>query len=152
MDNTIRIENLQESAYKELFGISKATFDTALSVLERAFEELHKQSGWPPRLTVLDKWIITLAYYHDYRTMVNIGFDYDVSKSRISGAVKWVEQTLIKDGVFSLPSKRGLVKNDTEIIAAIADVTECPTERPKKTKRVLFREEKATYDKGSYHH
>ena len=69
--------------------------------------------------------------------MRNIAFDYDVSKSRISDAVKWVEETLVKDGMFALPSKRELIKADTEIVIAIVDATECETERPKKNKRNL---------------
>jgi hypothetical protein len=63
--------------------------------------------------------------------MENISFDYGVSKSRISDAVKWVEQTLIKNGTFSLPSKRELVKENSTVSIAIIDVTECETEQPK---------------------
>jgi len=135
MDNEARILKLDESDYQELFGILKPTFDSMLAILICAYEELHKQGGRPPRLSVLDKLIITLGYYHDYRTMTNIAFDYGVSKSRISDAVKWVENTLIKDGAFALPSKRELTKNDSEIVIAIVDVTECETERPKKNRK-----------------
>ena len=97
------------------------------------YKELHTQGGRPARLSVLDKLVVTLGYYRDYRTMENIAFDYDVSKSRISDAVKWVEETLIMDGTFALPAKRELAKTDTEIVIAVVDVTECETERPKKT-------------------
>ena len=82
--------------------------------------------------------VIMLGYYHDYRPMENIAFDYDVHKQRISEAIAWVEQTLIKDGTFSLPSKRELIKDDTEIVVAIADVTEQETERPKKNSASLI--------------
>jgi predicted DNA-binding protein YlxM (UPF0122 family) len=135
MDNKKRIESLKESAYQELFGIHKPTFDAILAILERAFEELHAQGGRPPRLSVLDKLVVTLGYYHDYRTMSNIAFDYGVSKSRISDAVKWVENTLIQDGAFALLSKRELLKSDTEIVVLITDVTECETERPQKNRK-----------------
>jgi predicted DNA-binding protein YlxM (UPF0122 family) len=135
MDNRRRIEKLKETAYLELFGVRKPTFDKMLTILESAYKELHEQGGRPPRLSVLDKLVVTLGYYHDYRTMQNIAFDYDVSKSRISDAVKWVESTLIQDGTFALPSKRELVKTDTEIVVAIVDVTECETERPEKNRK-----------------
>ena len=135
MDNIARIAKLKEAEYKELFGIQKQTFDGLLAILKRVHEEEHKYGGRPPRLSVLDKLVITLSYYHDYRTMSNIAFDYDVSKSRISDAVKWVENTLIKDGTFALPSKRELIKAETDTIIAIVDVTECETERPKKNKK-----------------
>jgi len=137
MDNEKRISKLKESEYQELFGIRKPTFDTMLTILSCAYEEMHRQGGRPSRLSILDKLVVTLGYYHDYRTMQNIAFDYDVSKSRISDAVKWVEETLVKDGMFALPSKRELIKADTEIVIAIVDATECETERPKKNKRNL---------------
>ena len=137
MDNKTRIENLKESEYQELFGLRKPTFEKMLSILEREHTTLHAQGGRPPRLSVLDKLVITLGYYHDYRTMINIGFDYSVSKSRICDAVKWVENTLIKDGTFALPSKRELIKVDTPITVVIVDATECETERPKKNRKNL---------------
>jgi len=135
MDNEKRIEKLKESEYQELFGVEKTTFDKMKEILESAYKELHKQGGRPLRLSVLDKLVIMLGYYHDYRTMLNIAFDYDVSKSRISDAVKWVESTIVADGMFALPSKRELIKAETEILIAIVDVKEQETERPKKNRK-----------------
>ena len=141
MENAKLLESLEEGKYQEMFGIKQETFDKMLSVLEeahnkhQAYKEAHRVGGRPARLSVLDKLIIMLGYYHDYRTMTNIAFDYGVSKSRISDAVKWAEQTLIKDGTFSLPSKRRLLKADGTIAVALVDVTECETERPKKNRK-----------------
>ncbi|MDR1210538.1 MAG: hypothetical protein LBK41_09560 [Clostridiales bacterium] len=56
------------------------------------------------------------------------------------------------DYYFDPPPKRELTKDGTDIIAAIADVTECPAEGHEKTERVLFRQEKAARDKGSCRH
>jgi hypothetical protein len=64
--------------------------------------------------------------------MENIAFDYHVHKQRICEAVAWVEQTLIKDGTFALPSKRTLVSENADLSVIIVDATECETERPKK--------------------
>ena len=135
MNNEERINKLQEKQYQELFGVRKPTFDKMRVILENAFALEHRQGGRPPRLDVLEKLVITLGYYHDYRTMQNIAFDYGVSKSRISDAVKWVEQTLVKDGAFALPSKRELVKFGYGIAVVIVDATECPTERPEKNSK-----------------
>jgi hypothetical protein len=66
--------------------------------------------------------------------MENIAFDYGVHKQRICEAVSFVEQTLIKDGAFALPSKRKLIEADTDISVVIVDTTECETERPKKNR------------------
>jgi len=135
IENKKRIEKMKESEYHEIFGMEKATFEKMLEILEKEYAEMHKQGGRPPRLSVLDKLVVMLGYYHDYRTMTNIAFDYDVSKSRISDAVKWVENTLIKEGTLSLPSKRELKSAETEILIAIGDVKEQETERPKKNKK-----------------
>ena len=135
IDNVKRIAKLKENEYQEKFGIKKGTFERQLEILESAYKEMHKVGGRPPRLSVLDKLVIMLGYYHDYRTMSNIAFDYDVSKSRISDAIKWVEETLVKDGTFALPSKRELLKAETEIVIAIVDVKEQETERPKKNRK-----------------
>jgi hypothetical protein len=135
MDNITRITKLAESKYQIMFGISKKTFDAMYSILTGAYEEMRKRGGPKRKLSVLDMQIIFFAYYHDYRTMENIGFDYGVHKQRISEAISWVEQTLISEGTFALPSKRELTKSDTEIVIAIIDVKEQETERPKKNKK-----------------
>jgi len=129
------MEYLAEEKYQVLFGIHKATFDGMLAILDRAYEEMRKKGGRKRKLSVLDMLIIMLGYYHDYRTMENIAFDYGVHKQRVCEAIDWVERTLIKDGTFALPSKRELIKDDTKIVVAIADVTECETERPKKNNK-----------------
>jgi len=131
MDNEKRIANLAEEKYQVLFGIRKLTFDTMLAILENAYKEMRKKGGRKRKLSVLDMLVIMLGYYHDYRTMENLGFDYGVHKQRISEAIEWVEQTLIKDGTFSLPSKRELIKEYSSVSITIIDVTECETERPK---------------------
>ena len=132
MDKQKRLENLKEEKYQVLFGVRKHTFDAMHAILESAYKELRKKGGRKRMLSVLDMLVIMLGYYHDYRTMENIAFDYGVHKQRICEAIAWVEETLIKDGTFSLPSKRELLKDDTEVTVAIVDVTEQETERPKK--------------------
>ena len=134
MDNSTRILNLNETKYQALFGVKKPTFDAMLAILEEAHGQLHK-AGWrPPRLSVLDKLVVALGYYREYRTMEHIGFDYGVYKSTISDAIKWVEDTLLQDGTFSLPGKRELANPNTDIEVIIIDATEQETERPQKNK------------------
>jgi hypothetical protein len=135
MNNEKRISELKEEKYQVIFGISKSTFAAMLAILERAYKEMRKKGGKTRQLSVLNMLVITLGYYHDYRTMENIAFDYGVHKQRISEAVAWVEQTLIKDGTFSLPSKRELLKENSDIVIAVVDVKEQETERPKKNRK-----------------
>jgi hypothetical protein len=89
MDNQNRIANLAEEKYLATVGIRKPAFDKMVEMLESAYRRTHRAGGRPPRLAV------ALGCYHGYRTMENTAFDYGVSKSRICGAVKWAEKTLI---------------------------------------------------------
>jgi len=38
--------------------------------------------------------------------MEHIGYDFKVSKSTVCETIQWVENTLRKDGIFALPSKK----------------------------------------------
>jgi hypothetical protein len=134
MDNKSQIADLPEAKYQVLFEVHKATFDAMLAVLESAYEEMRKKGGRRRKLSVLDMLVITLGYYHDYRTMENISFDYGVHKQRICEGIAWTEQALIKDGMFALPSKRKLTETDADVGVIIIDATECETERLKKNR------------------
>jgi len=63
MDNKTRIDKLKDIEYQELFGIRRPTFEKILVILESAFKEQHEQGGRPPRLSVLDKLVVTLSNY-----------------------------------------------------------------------------------------
>ena len=134
IDNIERIKKLKKENYQKIFGIKKDTFDKMLKLLNEAYRIEHLKGGHPPKLSVLDRLVIMLSYYRDYRTMENIAFEYGVAKSTICECVKWVENILIKSKEFSLPKKRELVR-DTEIEVVLVDATECEIERPKKNSR-----------------
>lgn len=131
MNNKERISKLKEKDYQKIFGVKKTTFDRMLEILEETYKQEHLRGGRPPKLSILDKLIIMLGYYREYRTMENIAFDYSVSKSTICESIKWVENELIKSGDFKLPSKRELI-NNTAIEVVLIDATECEIERPQK--------------------
>ena len=137
MNNAERIANLKPEQYQALFVVKKETFDRMLEILEGDYQKKHRQGGRPPKLSVLDKLIIMLEYYKEYRVMECIAFDYGVRKSTICDAIHWVEETLIKSGQFSLPSKRELWRNP-ELEAILLDATESEIERPKKKQRQYY--------------
>ena len=138
MNNLKRCEQLKEEEYQGIFGVTKATFDKMLLILEEAYKRLHSKGGSPlKRLSVLDKLTITLEYYREYRTMRHIAFDYGVSKSMVHKSIHWVEDVLIRSKEFSLPSKRSLVETK-DVKAVLVDVTECEIERPKKNRETTI--------------
>ena len=146
MNNQERIVHLKAKDYQKYLGVKKETFDVMLRILEKDYQRKHKKGGRPPKLSVLDKLMIMLQYYREYRVMDNIAFDYSVSKSTISDAITWAEEALVKDGTFRLPSKRKLL-DDSSIEIVIVDATECEIERPQKTTQILLREEKEAHGK-----
>jgi len=143
IDNRVRVKNLDKSQYKQIFGVSDKIFFKMYVVLLRAFRILHKQGGKPPTLTVLDKLIIALCYWREYRTYRHIAFDYGVGKTAIGDSVIWVENVLIKSGLFSLPSQRILKKDNSGIEIVLIDVTEQPIERPKRGKKIGIQAKKS---------
>jgi hypothetical protein len=129
---------LNDVVFKRLLGVKRRTFDKMLEILEAAYTEKHQQGGKPPKLSVKDKLMITLQYLREYRTMEHIGFDYGVCKSTVSDSIRWVEDTLIKDGTFSLPGKKALRKKTAEISYLVVDCTESPVERPKRKQKRCY--------------
>ena len=55
----------------------------------------------------------------------------------------------MKDKRYHLLGKKQLLRMDSGIEVAIVDVSECSIERPKKTKKLLFRQEETTYPQST---
>jgi len=135
INNKERISNLPGTRYKELFGVEQSTFEVMLTAVETAFAKEHLQGGKPPKLSALDRLVITLCYWREYRAYQHIAFDYGVNKSTISRIITWTEDILIKDGTFALPSKRIFEQYNNDIEIIIVDATEQPIERPKRGRK-----------------
>ena len=133
MDNEKRIAKLKEKDYQKYFGVTKETFAIMYKILDEKYQEEHKCGGRPSVLSVLDKLVIFLQYYREYRTMEHIAFDYSTNKSTVCDAIHWAEETLIKNAVFHLPSRKK-VMNGESIKEVAVDVTETEIERPPKNK------------------
>ena len=103
--------------------------------------------GRTPKLSIEDLLLATLEYLREYRTYAHIAASFGIAESNIYRGIKWVEDTLIQDGTFSLPGRKTPLKSDMECEVILVDATESPIERPKKTETVLFRKEKATHTK-----
>lgn len=141
MNNQEKIKGLKEEEYQMLFGVKKRTFDKMLEILTEQYRKEHRQGGRPPKLSVLDKLLIMLCYYREYRTMQHIAFDYNVAKSTVCESIQWVEKTLIESRIFRLPSKKTLYEDKTlEII--LIDATEVEIERPKKNRENTIQEKR----------
>ena len=86
-------------------------------------------------------FILTLKYSRYYVTQKALAFEFEVGEATVSDTIKWVENTLIKDGTFSLPGKKVLLEDDS-IEVVLVDVTECPIERPQKNSESIIPEKR----------
>ena len=105
MDNEEKISKLKEEEYQKYFGVKKEIFEKMLEVLNDEYAEKHKKGGRPSVLSVLDKLVVMLQYYREYRTMDNIAFDYNTNKSTVYYAITWAEETLVKKRYISFTVK-----------------------------------------------
>jgi hypothetical protein len=108
------IKNYSDEKFRRICGMKKATFATAIEILNQKYIEEHsknvRKSGRKPKLSMEDKLLATLEYLREYRTLAHIAASYDIAESNIQRIIKWVENTLIKDGTFSLPGKKSCSK------------------------------------------
>ena len=86
--------------------------------------------------------LATLEYLREYRTYAHIAASYDVAESSIYRGIRWIEDTLIKDGTFSLPGRKVLLKSDVEYEGILVDATEMPIELLQKNRRNTTQERK----------
>ena len=148
METKARIDRLSDEEFQRKYGVTRKTFEAMEEVLQEKYNKDHAKGGRKPKLSIRDRLCAFLIYYREYRTMENIAIDYDVANSTLCDAIHWTEDTLVKSGLFALPSKRSLCEGEVPDILLI-DVTECETERPKKSTQILFRKKEKAYAKST---
>ena len=126
------LSHLTDAQFRRLTGVKRETFTKMLSILRLAHAAKKSKGGRPNTLGVREMLLMTLEYLREYRTYFHIGSNYGVSESAAYTTIRWVEDTLVKDGTFSLPGRKELLKSDTGIEVILVDATESPVQRPKK--------------------
>ena len=146
-----KYENTKEypcDKFRRMCGMWRKTFEKAVEILNAKYAVEHakniRKSGRKPKQCMEDKLLATLEYLLEYRAMAHIAASYGVAESNILATIRCVENTLVKDGTFSLPGKKALTENSGGY-EVVLDATETPIERPKKTAEVLFRQEKEAH-------
>lgn len=103
-----------------------------IEILRKEESSLKKQGGKLNTLSLENRFLMALEYLREYRTYFHISRSYGISESTCYRNIRWVENTLIKDGHFSLPGRKELLKSDVEFEVILVDATESPIERPQK--------------------
>lgn len=137
----MKFEQIKEesaASFRRLTGIKRATFDVMTNLLKEAELALKAHGGKPNKLSTEDRLLMALEYLREYRTYFHISRSYGISESACYRNIRWVEDTLIKEGTFSLPGRKALLKSDVEYEVVLIDATESPIERPKKNKSTFI--------------
>jgi hypothetical protein len=129
------IKDLGKEQFRRLTGVKKTTFEEMVKTMMEAFEIKKARGGRPNHLMVPDMVLMALEYLREYRTYFHIGKSYGLSESNVYRTIKWVENTLIKCGTFSLPGKKALKNTEKNYKVVFIDATESPIERPKKNRK-----------------
>ena len=136
------IKTLKESSFRQATGVLPSTFAEMVRVLKEEYERKHtkptQRSGRERKLSIEDNLLMMLEYYKEYRTFECIGASYGLTKSAVRKAVMWVEETLIKSGLFNLAGKKALLNNEVELELIVVDTTEIPIERPKRGQKQYY--------------
>ena len=136
------INEYDENKFRRITGVKRATFEKMVEILKKSYAEKHKRRGRKPKLSIENQLLAALEYWREYRTYAHIAASYGIAESNIYRSIKWIENTLIKDGTFSLPGKKELLKSDTDYEVVLIDATETPVERPQKNKESITQERK----------
>ena len=127
-----KLKKYSEEQLRRITGVKRSTFSKILEIL-RVAEAIKRAKGGPkPKLGLKDMLLATMEYLREYRTYAHIAVGYGLSESQIYRIIKWVEDTLVKDGTFSLPGRKALLKGDMELEVVLIDATKTPIERTKK--------------------
>ena len=126
------LKQLSPEQFRRLTGVKLETFSEMVNILVTVQNSRYRKAGRKGELTIEDKLLMALEYLREYRTYFHLGCSYGLSESACYRACRWVEDTLIKSGKFSLPGKKALLKSDVEYEVILIDAAETPIERPKK--------------------
>jgi len=122
---------LKPPLFKRLTGVPPETFLAMCEALEQ-----HLPRGVRPATHCReDRLLMTLTYWREYRTQAHIAHTYGLSESAVCHTIQTVENALLRSGAFTLPGRKALVKSDVVFEVVVMDATECPVERPQKSRR-----------------
>jgi len=124
-----------EAEFRRITGVKCATFSKMAEILRHACAGKHLRRGRTPKLCIEDMLLAALEYLREYRTYAHIAAGFSIAESNIYRSIRWVEDTLIKDGTFSLPGRKALVKSDMGDKVVLIDATETPIDRPKRGRK-----------------
>ncbi len=127
------ISELSPEEFRRLTGVKRQTFEEMIKILAESVRAKQAKGGRPRKLGMEETLLMALEYLREYRTYFHISKSYGISEGYAYKLIRWVEDTLIKSKVFSLPGRKALLKSDVEYEVILIDASETPIQRPKKS-------------------
>ncbi len=145
----LKAQSVRDEDFYRLTGVKRSTFVEMVAVLSQAEKSQKALGGKHNILTIEDRLLITLEYWREYRTYFHIAQSVGLSESSAYRNIKWCEDTLAKSRMFSLSGKKALCCQDFIYDTVLIDASETPIQRPKKAKKLLFGQKKASYSQNT---
>lgn len=133
---------LSSKEFRRLTGVKRPTFDEMVKLLAVSRQAKRARGGRQPKLGLEEVLLMALEYLREYRTYFHISKRYGISESYAYKLIRWVEDTLIKSKVLSLPGRKALLKSDVEYEVILIDASETPIQRPKKSNASTIQEKR----------
>jgi hypothetical protein len=130
------VKDLDTARFRRLTGVKKETFVEMVKILDIADCIKKRKGGRKNKLSIPNQLLMTLKYMRHYPTQAVLAIEYGISEGSVCKGIKWVENVLVKDGIFALPGKKALL-NDNSFELILVDASETPIERPKKNKDTI---------------
>lgn len=128
------LEEVSEENFRRLTGVKKETFKKMIEIVKEAEKKKRAKGGRKHKVSVENRVLMGLEYWREYTTYLRIGQAYGISESAAYQAIKWIEETLVRDPTFRLPGKKVLQESTRIYEVIVVDATETQIERPKKNK------------------
>ena len=127
------ISLLSPEEFRRLTGVKRHTFNEMVKLLDVSRAAKRARGGRRPKLSIEEVLLMALEYLREYRTYFHISKSYGISEGYAYKLIRWVEDTLIKSKLFSLPGRKALLRSDVEYEVILIDASETPIQRPKKS-------------------
>lgn len=120
--------------FRRIVGVKEETYQHLQKLIRRYLKRpKKKRKGRKSKLSISKKLLLTLLYWTNYNSLLNVGNLFGVSEPTACRIVRQIENVLAKSGVCRLEGKKILLDDKPDVV--IIDVTECPIERPKRKKQ-----------------
>jgi hypothetical protein len=126
-----KLKNMSDKKFRRIVGVKKETFGHMRRLVNSKLPKI-KRAGPKDKLSNMKKLLLTLEYWTNYNSLLEVGEMFEISETTASRIVIKIENILANAGLCKLPGKKSLLTSATD--AVLIDATECAIERPKRNK------------------